>query len=256
MKPCKTDPALFKFFYNDELKGLISTHVDDFFYCGETEFFTQVIKSLKQSFTIKSEAMSSFRYLGLNVVQNNDFSINMEQDTYIHSISEIKIDKSQKVDKESPLSSTELHELRSTIGRLNWIANNTCPDILFDLCCLSSTVKSATVKDLLFINKLVNKVKSNPAVLRFKKIDLDDAKFICYNDSSFGNLINGGSQGGFVIYLADNTGAAVPIMWSSHRLKRVVKSAMAASFITKWGRYYKVGHYYKVVHSSCVIQIS
>ena len=66
MKPCKTDPALFKFFYNDELKGLISTHVDDFFYCGETKFFTQVIKSLKQSFTIKSSQGTNLVFLLLH----------------------------------------------------------------------------------------------------------------------------------------------------------------------------------------------
>ena len=126
-----------------------------------------------------------------------------------------------------------MHEFRSLIGKLNWVAaDQTRPDLLFDLCDLSSLSRSATVKELFRINKIVTKVKAEKTILSFKKLDqIEKMKIIAYNDSSFGNLKNGGSQGGFIIYLADDNENSVPIMWKSHKLRRVVKSAMAAETI-------------------------
>ena len=62
---------------------------------------------------------------------------------------------------------------------------------------------------------------------------MSNLQFICYNDLSFGNLLSGGSQGRFVIYISDNTGSAAPIMWSSHKLKRVVKIEMTAETLVQ-----------------------
>ena len=57
--------------------------------------------------------------------------------------------------------------------------------------------------------------------------DLKNLKLVTYNDSSFGNLKDGGSQGGFVMFV-DPGGNCNPLMWQSKKLRRVVKSAMAA----------------------------
>ena len=57
---------------------------------------------------------------------------------------------------------------------------------------------------------------------------IENFKIVCYNDSSLGNLKDGGSQGGFVIYLVGESNISSPIMWKSKKLCRVVKSAMAA----------------------------
>ena len=47
-------------------------------------------------------------------------------------------------------------------------------------------------------------------------------------DASFGNFPNGGSQGAYVTFLIDNAGVYVPIAWQSRRVRRVVKSTVAA----------------------------
>ena len=54
-----------------------------------------------------------------------------------------------------------------------------------------------------------------------------------YNDASFGNLKDGGSQGGFVSFLADETNVCSPVMWQSRKLKRVVKSTMASETLMR-----------------------
>ena len=49
-----------------------------------------------------------------------------------------------------------------------------------------------------------------------------------YSDASFANLPGKGSQGGFIIFLVGENGLAAPLVWTSHRLKRIVKSPKAA----------------------------
>ena len=46
-----------------------------------------------------------------------------------------------------------------------------------------------TIKELYTANKIINKVKSEKAVLRFPDIDdLKKAKIVAYSDASFANL--------------------------------------------------------------------
>ena len=45
--------------------------------------------------------------------------------------------------------------------------------------------------------------------------NLDECSLATYSDLSYDNLDNGGSQGGFIIFLRDKTGRMSPIMWQS-----------------------------------------
>ena len=58
--------------------------------------------------------------------------------------------------------------------------------------------------------------------------NLDECSLATYSDLSYDNLDNGGSQGGFIIFLRDKTGRISPIMWQSEWICWIVKSAMAA----------------------------
>ena len=57
------------------------------------------------------------------------------------------------------------------------------------------------------------KAKINCVSLCFGDFEkLENCKIAAYNGSSFGNLADGESQGGFVIYLVDEDGQASPLM--------------------------------------------
>ena len=212
---------------NEKLEGILCAHVDDFLYGGSEEFNKNVIQPLHSIFTVGSEYCDSFKFLGLNLKQSND-CIMLNQIGYIDELEEVKLDKSRKEEKNCLLTPSELKNMRSLIGQLGWIAGQTRPDILFDVCNTSSRVKNATVKDLLHVNKVIRKVKSDNVTLSFGMIDFSNCKIIGYCDASFGKLIDGGSQGGFLIFLTDNKEQYFPIMWQSKKLRRIVKSAMAA----------------------------
>ena len=55
-----------------------------------------------------------------------------------------------------------------------------------------------------------------------------NAPYATYRDSSYNNLDNGSSQGGFIIFVSDKTGKISPITWQSKRIRPVVQSTMAA----------------------------
>ena len=56
---------------------------------------------------------------------------------------------------------------------------------------------------------------------------LSDIRLEVFTDAAFGNLHDGGSRGGYLIFVSDGLRSA-PLDWSSHRLKRVARSTLAA----------------------------
>ena len=61
--------------------------------------------------------------------------------------------------------------------------------------------------------------------------NLKHLKIVAYTDASFGNLIDGGSQGGYIIFLVGSYDKDIPIAWQSKRVRRVVKSTLAAETV-------------------------
>ena len=51
---------------------------------------------------------------------------------------------------------------------------------------------------------------------------------LTYGQTCIAGKCNCAPQGGFVIFLCGKNGKSSPLMWTSHKLKKVVKSSMAA----------------------------
>ena len=61
---------------------------------GKTEYFkTDIIDNLKSTFTFGSEETETFVYTGIELTQNSDYSICIEQNNYVASISEFHYQK-------------------------------------------------------------------------------------------------------------------------------------------------------------------
>ena len=55
-----------------------------------------------------------------------------------------------------------------------------------------------------------------------------NVRLICFSDASFANLPDNGSQGAHIIFLMGDNDKHTPIVWKSTKLKRVVRSSLAA----------------------------
>ena len=226
VKVSRFDAGLFFWHRNEQLEGVLITHVDDICWGGSDMFYNMVITKLYTTFLIGAESKSAFTYIGLNLKQTGNF-IEIDQNAYIQAMQPLVFDKNRKRDEK--LSVQDQTSVRKFAGQLNWLGTQTRPDIMFDCCRLMSCISTATVDDLHKANKCLRKVKVNNVTLQFYCLDdLCNVHFKVFCDASFGNMINGGSQGGYIVFMCDATNNHVPIHWQSHRVQRVVKSTLAA----------------------------
>ena len=226
LSKCRMDEALFFYHRENQLKGLVAGHVDDFFWSGTTDLKNNVMDQLMETFRISSDLHDSFNFLGLDISQT-DKVVAIDQEIYGEGLEYVPCIDTH--DKHRLLTEDEKIPLRSAIGQLCWLANQSRPDIAYDVCQLSVRYRSATVSDILIANKTIKRVKFNNLNLKFPRL-IDDGHYILkvYSDSSFNNLPNGGSQGGYIIFLCDKQDNAAPIQWQSKRIRRVAKSTLAA----------------------------
>ena len=85
---------------------------------------------------------------------------------------------------------------------------------------------------MLSVNKIVKKVKNEPSVIHSPCLDPRSLHIRCYSDASFNNLPNGGSQGGYIVFLCDSSDRCCLLTWNFTKLKRVVRSTLAAETLS------------------------
>ena len=223
------DDGLFYCKKGDELIGLLTCHVDDIQWGGTQLFKKSVIDIIGKIFSISKTNSKAFKYVGINMIQKTDGSVEMEQQDYAASLSDIELNSDDLVDKDRLLNSKEKTLLRQCIGQLNWLACISRPDIAFDVSLASSNVSNATVNEICNVNKIIRKVQRYPKhKIIFPPLDLNSICIAGFSDSSYNNLKDGGSQGGHVLFLTDKNGVYSPIEWKSNRIQRTVRSALAA----------------------------
>ena len=228
VKVCSLDPSLFVWYKENILEGILCVYVDDFLWAGTAAFKTNVIDKIYDLFSIGSAESSSFKYIGLNIRSCGN-CITIDQHHYVSTLTPIKISPSRSALKNSELSEREKSEYKALLGQLNWISTNTRPDISFETCNLSVSHNKATVSDLLRLNKLVSRAVSSPLKIYVPRLwSLESCSLECFSDASFANLSDGGSQGGFIIFLKDVNGNRCPLHWQSRKVRRVVKSTLSA----------------------------
>ena len=223
------DNGLFSYFFNGKVEGMICVHVDDFLWCGTNHFKTEVIDKIAGMFSIGSYEKGMFKYVGLNILSGGNSHCTIDQIFYASSIKKIPISRARLNNKNSELNKKEKGQYRAHVGQLNWLATQTRPDIAFDTCFLSGSYTNATVGDLLKVNKLIDRVKHQCVKVAFPSMrKIEECHLLCYADASFANLPGEGSQGGMLVLLRDEDGNQCPIHWQTRKIRRVVKSTLAA----------------------------
>ena len=192
----KYDQAIFTWYFGNKLHGIIATHVDDFCFAGSI-FQMRVMDRHRRLFKIKFEEVAEFQYIGLNIKKNRD-NVKLGQNEY----KKFKMYYSRRRQKFERISATKVTKTRQLIGQLNWLATQTRLDLSYDVSELSSMLKQENVECLKQGGKKRKKEKSQIDIPDLR--NLEQLKIVAYSDASFGNLIDGGSQGGYIVFLVGN----------------------------------------------------
>ena len=222
----RLDLAVFVWFDKEKnLSGIIVVHVDDFIYGGNKLFHLNVVSQLKNIFIVGSESTAAMKYVGIDIAEKPD-AITISTAPYLESLKEIDTsvygsDRSRELQVKTPL--------RKVSGQLMWITSQNRIELSYENCMVANSISKGTVQDIFNANKAIRKAKGASSPLFYPRgFDMKSATIVAYGDASYGNLPGHGSQGGYLVFLVDNTGKYCPLTWQSKRLQRVVGSTLAA----------------------------
>eukprot|EP00435_Cladocopium_sp_Y103_P055859 s19_g18.t1 len=125
--------------------------------------------------------------------------------------------------------------LRTCAGQLAWVSNATRPDQSFLSSYLQGVQDKGQVSHVQLYNKALREMKERRVCLQFPShVAIEDWCIVCISDSGWGTRSSGESQGGYVLCLAHKDilerkrAPCWIIDWSSKKLKRMVRSSVAA----------------------------
>ena len=234
--PSPFDPCLYLLYEEgkDEPAGILGVHVDDGL-CGGNQYFHEMIKRLEAKFPFGSRKTQSFVFTGIEMHQQNDYSIVMSQEKYVSKINPIHIQPQRKIQENLPVTERERQDLRALIGSLQYASVNTRPDLSSRLSFLQSEVNKATVETLIQGNRILHEAKKyKDTHVRIQPIPMDQIRFLAFSDASFTSKKQPESHTGTIIMtthadIGKNHVCPVnPISWGCKKIQRVVTSTLSA----------------------------
>ena len=199
--------------------------IDDFQIAGTNYFIENILKKLESSLTVSKVERDKYRFTGMDVTKANDH-IELSMEDYaasLEQITEIRQDK-----KEEVLSKSELKLFRKYVGKINWLAENTRPDLAIWALNLSKTGSKATIGDLKKLNAVVKKISLRQSRIKFNCVGKkEDLLIHAVGDASY--RCDGPSIGGRLIMLGHKNSSRVsPLFWKSKQIRHVCHSAKEA----------------------------
>ena len=146
-------------------------------------------------------------------------------ENYAKSLEDIQI---REANADETLTRDELKIYRKFVGKLNWLAANTRPDLAIYALDLAKKQKKAVIKDLREVNRVLKKVREKESKVVFTKIGKKEELCVMgVSDASYHN--DDRSVAGEMIMLGNKkTGRAAPMYWRSGVIRKVCVSPKAA----------------------------
>ena len=229
------DPCLFVLRVRGKLEGICGIHVDDLL-GGGTSKMDEVLANLRKRLPFGDFRTHTIRYTGVEVRQDpHRYNIEVGQEAYIDALEPVVTKHLGKADTKL----TDPSILRTCAGQLAWVANSTRPDQSFLASYLQGVQDKGTVSHIHLYNKAIREMKAQKMCLQFPShVKVEDWRIVCFADAGWCTRENGDSQGGYVLTLSNPTffeHKVAPcwiIDWSSKKLRRVVRSSVAAETLS------------------------
>ena len=246
--PSKFDPCLYTLRDADgSLAGVMGVHVDDVALGGMGPTFQKSIDHLKSRFPFRKWRLGTGEFCGAFYKQDpRSKEISMSQQQFAEAMKPAFVPKGASPDK--PLEPAQIRVLRGINGSLNWIANQSRPDLSVQTSLSQQCFPNPTINDLRNANNAVRRAKQHKDLtIRFQHIEPSRLTLCCHSDAAFAN-VGAHTQAGYVISFVDKDiqkGAIspwVPALWRSYKLPRAVSSTLGgeaqamstASGSTEW----------------------
>jgi len=232
-KQANLDPALFYMHTDGKLNGFICCHVDDFLHAGN-EQFDAIMDKFRLRFCAGKIEERNFKYIGFQLIQDSS-GIILDHSNYMETLTTEVIDPTRALNKQDILGPDEQTMYRKLLGQLNWAVQGSRPDMAFEMIDLSTKLKEANIGDLLRAIKAVNRLKDIKSIILFPNLhqEFKNWEIIVFTDASLANICCGkGSIGAHIVWLKNDEGRCCPLAWQANKIKRVVRSTIAAEALS------------------------
>ena len=152
-------------------------------------FHKEVISRMKEILKLGAEESTRFKYLGMSVVDEEDGRIILDQNVYTKEKWRIPLVLKEKYERE--LSAGEQRNYRSILGQLNWLAENTRPDLCFAVSSIGRKLKKATNYNLRRLRAEIIRLKEERCYVTLKEMKDQDMNINVFVDASFDNVGDG-----------------------------------------------------------------
>ena len=229
------DPAAYYWNNDGKLKGMFVGHVDDAYYAGDDDFHNKIMKPLFEKFKMGQIMEGDFRSLGWNIRTNDRGEIGVSQKDYVTAkVERLSIEKPRNVLLQTRLSAEEGSILRSSIGSLRWLADQTRPDCAIACLVLNTKQLAPTWREVKLFNATVDKIKRQEIEILYKKLEPSKWFVTVFCDASHNSICNGqGSVGAYIIFLSNGyeqgeRKLANLLAWRSTKIRRICRSSTEA----------------------------
>ena len=172
----------------------------------------------------------------MRITQRSDYGFTLDQEEYVSEIGEIDVRPDRRKDRTAPVTEHERSQMRAVLGAAGWRAEQTGIAHAAEVSILRSKVKSATVEDLLTVNKMVQKMRQQAAQKLIIHPHHHAKKMVisAWSDAAESNRPDGSSTKGVVLGMAPEClleGAETEvtvISWKSSKIDRACRSSGAA----------------------------
>ncbi|CAE7358286.1 nphp3 [Symbiodinium sp. CCMP2592] len=222
---------------NNQLRGMVSGHVDDFLFGGREDDreWQDIIRRIKEKFRWSDWESGCFTQCGVQIEQDAE-GFTLSQERYVSAIKEIALSRERRQALDAPTTERERSQLRALLGALSWHGQQVAPHISAEVGLLLSEVNSSTVRTISKANQLLNfvRIRKNHKLRIHKFLETEELGVFGWVDAGSQNRPDGGSTQGLVIGLAPvsllkgELGKVSIVSWSSHRIDRTCRSPGAA----------------------------
>ena len=239
METLATDPA-FNLFHHDgslpgdeqrALSGLWLNHVDDSLIIAKEPMLNDVHREMQDQLIFGSHDELPAEYLGLNI-KRVPGGITVDQDHYVAQLQPVSVPDNCVMKEEVPPAYQAA--FKSLACKLAQLGVSSRPDICFEAKQFAASFKHATKKDLVSINKMLARLKSQSTKVFFK--DLGDKSQWCligYCDASYKGGLDGlvSNAGRLLLLCNSQTGASSVLLWRANRIHKAAQSSFTAEAV-------------------------
>ena len=194
---------------------------------------------MHQRFTIGTETYppEQLRFNGGVIEQAVDFSIKLSMKEFAKSIERFDIARARRKQGDAQATADELRKYQSLAGKMNWLGQTAAPQFSFAASYLQQNIGGLKVKHLLQANGVLREAQKTTPSLVFGKLKADATACVtAFADAAFPKVDGSiDAQTGILCGLVIGEGpqaAFHPIAWTSHKQKRICRSASAAEIMS------------------------